>query len=102
MIRRPPRSTRLPYATLFRAADLRKLGVQTTRAAGFVTIGGRRPPDVRWASHLSLWDARDKAGARAATYEFSPGIGTTHVSTPVTPIIPLPSSACKKNSPRSD
>jgi predicted DNA-binding helix-hairpin-helix protein len=61
-------------ATTIRSlADLRRLGVVTTRAAGFVTIGGRRPQDVRWASQLSLWDARDEVGARARSYEFSPG-----------------------------
>jgi predicted DNA-binding helix-hairpin-helix protein len=61
-------------ATTFRTlADLRKLGVQTTRAAGFVTIGGRRPQDVRLTTQLSLWAERDEVGARSAAYEFSPG-----------------------------
>jgi predicted DNA-binding helix-hairpin-helix protein len=59
--------------TLRSLADLRALGVLTTRAAGFVTIGGRRPQEVRWASQLSLWSERDEVGARARSYEFSPG-----------------------------
>ena len=60
--------------TAFRGfADLRKLGVLVDRAAGFLSIGGRRPSGVRWVEQLTLWTPETDAGARAGTYEFSPG-----------------------------
>jgi predicted DNA-binding helix-hairpin-helix protein len=60
--------------TTFRSlADLRRLGVAAARAAGFLTIGGRRLQDVRLASQLSLWDDGDTVGAAHRTYAFSPG-----------------------------
>jgi len=59
--------------TLRSLADLQRLGVATTRAAGFVTLGGRRVQDVRWATQLSLWDDADAVGAGHRTHAFSPG-----------------------------
>ena len=53
-------------------ADLRRLGVLANRAAGFVTIGGRRVQRLRWAEQLSLF-AEPDVGRPAAVYEFSPG-----------------------------
>jgi predicted DNA-binding helix-hairpin-helix protein len=53
-------------------ADLRALGVLVGRAAGFVTIGGRRVQDVRWAEQLPLFDSTE-VGRRDEVYEFSPG-----------------------------
>ena len=54
-------------------ADLRQFGVVTTRAGGFLTLGGRRLQAVRWTQQLGLWRAEDEVGARQQTYEFSPG-----------------------------
>ncbi|HKS07642.1 MAG TPA: radical SAM protein [Gemmatimonadaceae bacterium] len=53
--------------------DVRKLGVVTTRAAGFLSIGGRRLRAERWAEQLKLWSPEEDVGAFAGTYEFSPG-----------------------------
>lgn len=54
-------------------ADLRQFGVVTTRAAGFLTLGGRRLQSVRWSQQLGLWRPEDDVGARHEVYEFSPG-----------------------------
>lgn len=54
-------------------ADLRKLGAITTRAAGFLTIGGRRLQSTRWAEQLGFWSPNEDAGAYQMTYEVSPG-----------------------------
>ena len=54
-------------------ADLRSFGVVTTRAAGFLTLGGRRLQAVRWSQQLGLWRPEDEVGARHETYDFSPG-----------------------------
>jgi predicted DNA-binding helix-hairpin-helix protein len=60
--------------TVFRGlADLRKLGVVTTRAAGFLTLGGRRLATTRWAEQLGFWAPEEEAGAPQLVYEFSPG-----------------------------
>jgi len=53
--------------------DLRRIGVVTARAAGFLTIGGRRLSSVRWAEQLPLWSAESDVGARTRVYEVSPG-----------------------------
>ncbi len=53
--------------------DLRKIGVVTTRAAGFLTIGGRRLSSTRWTEQLGFWAPEDGAGAYHLTYEVSPG-----------------------------
>jgi hypothetical protein len=54
-------------------ADLRQFGVVTSRAAGFLTLGGRRLQAVRWSHQLALWKPQEEAGARREIYEFSPG-----------------------------
>lgn len=53
--------------------DLRRLGVVTTRAAGFLTLGGRRFADVRWAEQMGFWGPDDDVGRYHAVYEVSPG-----------------------------
>jgi predicted DNA-binding helix-hairpin-helix protein len=54
-------------------ADLRKLGAVISRAAGFLTLNGRRLAPERWMEQLALWTPEQDAGARTAAYEFSPG-----------------------------
>ncbi len=54
-------------------ADLRRLGVVTTRAAGFLTLRGRRLQTTRWAEQLGFWAAEDEVGAYHMVYEVSPG-----------------------------
>jgi predicted DNA-binding helix-hairpin-helix protein len=53
--------------------DLRRLGVVTSRAAGFLTLGGRRMQTVRWAEQLGFWAAGEEAGVPQVVYEVSPG-----------------------------
>ena len=53
--------------------DLRRLGVMTSRAAGFLTLGGRRLQTTRWAEQLGFWTAEDEAGVPQVIYEVSPG-----------------------------
>ena len=53
--------------------DLRRLGVVTARAAGFLTIGGRRVSDVRWAEQMKFWGPDEDVGRYHAVYEVSPG-----------------------------
>ncbi len=61
-------------STLIRGvADLRKLGVITDRAAGFLTIRGRRLRTDRWAEQLGFWAPEEDVGAPQLVYEFSPG-----------------------------
>jgi predicted DNA-binding helix-hairpin-helix protein len=54
-------------------ADLRRFGVVTTRAGGFLTLKGRRLQAVRWTQQLGLWRPEDEVGARHDVHEFSPG-----------------------------
>jgi predicted DNA-binding helix-hairpin-helix protein len=54
-------------------ADLRKLGVQTTRAAGFLTLKGRALGAGRWAEQLALWRPEEEVGAHRQVYDVSPG-----------------------------
>ena len=54
-------------------ADLRGLGVLTSRAAGFITLGGRRFQDVRWSEQLGFWQPEEEAGAYQLVYDVSPG-----------------------------
>jgi predicted DNA-binding helix-hairpin-helix protein len=54
-------------------ADLRRIGVLTTRAAGFITLGGRRLKTERWAEQLGLWKPEEEVGVPKVLYEFSPG-----------------------------
>lgn len=60
--------------TVFRQLrDLRPLGVVTARAAGFLTLGGRRLQTTRWTEQLGLWQREDEAGMYHMRYEVSPG-----------------------------
>jgi predicted DNA-binding helix-hairpin-helix protein len=54
-------------------ADLRRLGVITSRAAGFLTLGGRRLTTERWAQQLGFWRDEDEVGAPHVVYDVSPG-----------------------------
>jgi predicted DNA-binding helix-hairpin-helix protein len=54
-------------------ADLRKLGAVISRAAGFLTLNGKRLGSERWIEQLALWSPEQDAGARTDAYEFSPG-----------------------------
>jgi predicted DNA-binding helix-hairpin-helix protein len=54
-------------------ADLRKLGVVTAWAQGFLMLGGRRLAAERWKQQLTLWAPEAGAGMRREVYEFSPG-----------------------------
>src|SRR5205823_13644693 len=54
-------------------ADLRRLGVQTGRAAGFLTLRGRVLEATRWTEQLAFWDQGDPAGTYAEVYDVSPG-----------------------------
>jgi predicted DNA-binding helix-hairpin-helix protein len=53
--------------------DLKKLGVQTTRASGFLTLRGRVFQSTRWTEQLGFWNAADEVGAQKQVYAFSPG-----------------------------
>ena len=59
--------------TIRNLEDLRKLGVQTTRASGFLTLKGRAFQSVRWTEQLGFWKASDDVGAPKQVYAFSPG-----------------------------
>jgi len=59
--------------TLHGLADLRKLGVLTTRAGGFLTLRGRRLQTVRWTEQLGFWAAEDEVGVPHVVYQVSPG-----------------------------
>jgi predicted DNA-binding helix-hairpin-helix protein len=54
-------------------ADLRRLGVVTSRAAGFLIIGGRRLTTTRWSEQLGFWNPEEEAGAPHVVYDVSPG-----------------------------
>jgi predicted DNA-binding helix-hairpin-helix protein len=53
--------------------DLRKLGVITTRAGGFLTLRGRRLQTDRWTEQLGFWAAEDDVGVPHVVYQVSPG-----------------------------
>jgi predicted DNA-binding helix-hairpin-helix protein len=59
--------------TLRGLSDLRKLGVLTTRAGGFLTLRGRRLQTVRWTEQLGFWAAEDDVGVPHVVYQVSPG-----------------------------
>ena len=59
--------------TLRSLRDLRKLGVVTTRAAGFLTLGGRRLQSARWTQQLGFWAPEEEVGAHHMVYQVSPG-----------------------------
>jgi predicted DNA-binding helix-hairpin-helix protein len=54
-------------------ADLRKFGVVTTRAAGFLTLRGRKLGTARWTEQLGFWAPENDVGTYHVTYEVSPG-----------------------------
>jgi predicted DNA-binding helix-hairpin-helix protein len=54
-------------------ADLRKIGVVAARAAGFLTLRGRRLATTRWTEQLGFWAPENEVGAYHLTYEVSPG-----------------------------
>jgi predicted DNA-binding helix-hairpin-helix protein len=53
--------------------DLRRLGVLTGRAAGFLTLRGRRLATTRWSEQLGFWAPEDETGVPHLVYEVSPG-----------------------------
>lgn len=53
--------------------DLRKLGVVTTRAGGFLTLRGRRLQTDRWVEQLGFWAPEEDIGVHHMIYEVSPG-----------------------------
>jgi len=61
-------------STVFRGlSDLRRIGVVTTRAAGFLTLRGRRLLTTRWSEQLGFWKPEDEVGAPHLIYDVSPG-----------------------------
>jgi len=54
-------------------SDLRKLGVVTTRAGGFLTLHGRRLQTTRWTEQLGFWAPEDEVGTPHVVYQVSPG-----------------------------
>ncbi len=54
-------------------ADLRKLGVVTTRAAGFLSLAGQRLQTTRWTQQLGFWSPEEEVGAHHMVYQVSPG-----------------------------
>jgi predicted DNA-binding helix-hairpin-helix protein len=62
-----------PAASFRSLADLRKLGVITNRAAGFITLGGRRVQTSRWTQQLGFWGPEEQVGLPHLVYQVSPG-----------------------------
>ena len=54
-------------------ADLRRLGVATERAGGFLTLRGRRLQTTRWTEQLGFWAPEEEAGRYHLAYQVSPG-----------------------------
>ena len=52
---------------------LRRLGVVTTRAGGFLTLRGRRLQTTRWTEQLGFWAPEEDVGVHHLVYEVSPG-----------------------------
>lgn len=52
---------------------LRRLGVVTNRAGGFLTLRGRRLQTARWTEQLGFWAPEDDVGMHHMVYEVSPG-----------------------------
>jgi predicted DNA-binding helix-hairpin-helix protein len=61
------------HATIRSLRDLRKLGVITQRAAGFLLLHGRRLQSTRWTQQLGFWAPEDEVGAPHIVYQVSPG-----------------------------
>ena len=49
------------------------MGVQTARAAGFLTLKGRTLGAERWSEQLGFWRAEEEVGAHRQVYDVSPG-----------------------------
>ena len=45
----------------------------TNRAAGFITLGGRRVQTSRWIQQLGFWAPEDDVGVPHLVYQVSPG-----------------------------
>ena len=60
-------------AVLRGLADLRGLGVVTTRAGGFLMIRGRRLQTTKWTEQLGFWKPEDEVGSYHVVYQVSPG-----------------------------
>ena len=61
-------------ATTFRdLADLKRIGVQINRAAGFLALRGRAFSTSRWTEQLGFWNPGDEVGSYAHVYDVSPG-----------------------------
>src|SRR3712207_8470346 len=102
MIRRPPRSTLLPYTTLFRsegrddplvrsfvqAYEQQYKEIPSLYAAGAYTMAQRSEEHTLNSSHANISYA-----VFCLTQKLQ--IGRAHVSTPVTQIYRLPNSATK-------
>src|SRR3712207_8179104 len=102
MIRRPPRSTLFPYTTLFRSAAHLLLDDGVGLAEDLEPLTGHLADDpdrkTRSGEPLApdhaLRAPEPLADAADLVLEQQPPIGREHVSTPVTPIFRMPSSAC--------
>ncbi|MEO8635594.1 MAG: radical SAM protein [Gemmatimonadales bacterium] len=53
--------------------DLNRMGIQTTRAAGFLSLRGRRLQTTRWTEQLGFWAPEDDVGMSHKRYQVSPG-----------------------------
>lgn len=53
--------------------DLNRMGIQTTRAAGFLLLRGRRLQRTTWTEQLGFWAAEDDVGMSHKRYQVSPG-----------------------------
>jgi predicted DNA-binding helix-hairpin-helix protein len=53
--------------------DLRRLGVITARAGGFVTLRGKRLQSSKWTEQLGFWAPEDEVGVPHIVYQVSPG-----------------------------
>jgi predicted DNA-binding helix-hairpin-helix protein len=54
-------------------ADLKKLGIVTNRAGGFLMLRGKRLQSTRWTQQLGFWAPEEEAGMYHGVYEVSPG-----------------------------
>src|SRR2546425_9694326 len=94
MIRRPPRSTLFPYTTLFRSSP-----------PDSMRDVAKRYGELLVNAHKTWRELLKKAGeGKTPTPDALPDrdqeIGRAHVRTPVTSLSRMPSSACKKITPR--
>jgi hypothetical protein len=49
------------------------MGVIASRAAGFLTLNGKRLQSVRWSEQLGFWGPDDDTGQHHLVYSVSPG-----------------------------